>query len=107
MAAVFLESIHRAASDGKIAKAEPIEEITEPFCDKFEGTGTDAGGKTQRGSGYADGFYSHDSKEMGASICYMSKKRKSSNVSLTWIPENLGARESLGPISVAFCASVP
>ncbi len=30
-------------------------------CDKVEGTGTDAGGLTQRGSGYEDGIYYHDS----------------------------------------------
>lgn len=66
MAAIFFQAIKKAASDGKIVKAGDFE-ASEKDCDKFEGSGVDAGGKTQRGSGYEDGEYEHDSKEMGVS----------------------------------------
>lgn len=66
MAAVFFQAIKEAAADGKIAKPGNFE-AGPSRCDKFEGQGTDAGGRTQRGSGYEDGIYSHDSEDMGVS----------------------------------------
>ncbi|KFY17830.1 hypothetical protein V492_00359 [Pseudogymnoascus sp. VKM F-4246] len=63
MAAIFYQAINQAASDDKIVAAGDFG-AGEPFCDKFDGTGVDAGGKTQRGSGYEDQEYSHDSEEM-------------------------------------------
>ena len=67
LAAVFYQALNKAASDGKLAKAEPFDDSSEDFCDKDEGTGKEAGQKTQRGSGYDDSWYDHDSKEMGVS----------------------------------------
>lgn len=67
MAAVFLEAIKKAASDGMLVKPGDFD-VGSKTCDKFEGSGLDAGGKTQRGSGYEDGIYSHDSEEMGVSL---------------------------------------
>ena len=66
MAAVWYEWINKAISDGKL-KAPGEFTASKPNCDKFAGTGTDAGGMTQRGSGYDDGSYSHDSEAMGVS----------------------------------------
>lgn len=91
MAAVFLQAINRAASDGKMSAADMVD-IAEPYCDKFEGTGTDAGGKTQRSSGFADRAYSHDSTEMGVSklsvFRFDKNERQQVNktlVVLTWL----------------------
>jgi hypothetical protein len=67
MAAIWYEWINKAIDDGKIVKPGDFT-VSEPYCDKFGGSGVDAGGKTQRGSGYDDGQYSHDSEGMGVSI---------------------------------------
>lgn len=66
MAAMFYQAINDAHADGRLSKAGNFDR-GKPYCDKFEGSGTDAGGLTQRGSGWDDGVYSHDSKEMGVS----------------------------------------
>ncbi|KAH8895341.1 hypothetical protein GQ53DRAFT_855657 [Thozetella sp. PMI_491] len=65
MAAVFYRAINRAAAAGKIVQPAPIEATGPSSCDKFAGSGTDAGGLTQRGSGEDDGIYSHSSVERG------------------------------------------
>lgn len=67
MAAVFYKAINEAIAANKIVKAADFA-IGDPVCDKFAGTGIDAGGLTQRGSGHDDGIYYHDSEEMGVSI---------------------------------------
>lgn len=64
MASVFYNSIRRALRDNKVVKPGEMV-LGEGVCDKFEGTGTDAGGLTQRGSGYDDGIYYHKSEEKG------------------------------------------
>lgn len=69
MAAIWYEWINKAISDGKV-KAPGGFTASKSYCDKFSGTGADAGGKTQRGSGYDDGKYSHDSEGMGVSDIY-------------------------------------
>lgn len=73
MAAIWYKWINRAIEDGKIKKPGDFV-ATDPHCDKFAGSGTDAGGKTQRGSGYDDGKYSHDSEEMGVSILCLADR---------------------------------
>lgn len=68
MAAIFYAAIHKAISANKIVTAPALTTVPQTAtCDKFAGTGHDAGGKTQRGSGADDGIYKHDSSEMGAS----------------------------------------
>ncbi|KAF7550314.1 hypothetical protein G7Z17_g5812 [Cylindrodendrum hubeiense] len=64
MAYVFYKAINKAVSAEKIVESEEFTAGT-TTCDKFEGSGEDAGGYTQRGSGNHDGIYYHDSKEMG------------------------------------------
>ena len=67
MAAVFYQAIHRALAANTVVAAGDFS--TGPtICDKFAGTGIDAGGLTQRGSGYDDGIYYHDSVEKGVSV---------------------------------------
>ncbi|KUJ11379.1 uncharacterized protein LY89DRAFT_739567 [Mollisia scopiformis] len=64
MAAVFYQSITLALADNRIV-APVAFEAGPATCDKFGDSGIDAGGYTQRGSGYSDGIYYHDSEEMG------------------------------------------
>ena len=71
MAAVFYKAINQAIAANKIAKAADFA-TGDPVCDKFAGTGVDAGGLTQRGSGHDDGIYYHDSEEMGVSIDFIA-----------------------------------
>jgi hypothetical protein len=66
MAAIFYQAINEAIADGAIVAPEDFT-ISSPVCDKVAGTGRDAGGYTQRGSGYGDGIYYHDSVEEGVS----------------------------------------
>lgn len=70
MAAVFYKAINQAIATNKIVKAADFA-TGDPVCDKFAGTGVDAGGLTQRGSGHDDGIYYHDSEEMGVSVKFM------------------------------------
>ncbi|KAF4998528.1 hypothetical protein FDECE_11769 [Fusarium decemcellulare] len=64
MAAIWYKWINKAISDGKIVEPGDFD-AGDAYCDKFEGSGQDAGGRTQRGSGYEDGKYSHNSEGMG------------------------------------------
>ncbi|KAK0099309.1 hypothetical protein ONS96_008539 [Cadophora gregata f. sp. sojae] len=64
MAAVFYQSIMKALSDGRVVAPGPFT-VGPSTCDKFAGSGRDAGGWTQRGSGYDDGLYFHSSQEKG------------------------------------------
>lgn len=66
MAAVFYQAINKAISDNRIV-APGTFNLGSGTCDKFAGTGIDAGGRTQRGSGYDDGIYLHNSEEKGVS----------------------------------------
>lgn len=66
MAATFLEAIYNALNAGRVVAAAPFS-TGSSVCDKFAGSGIDAGGLTQRGSGYHDGIYYHGSVEMGVS----------------------------------------
>jgi hypothetical protein len=68
MAAVFYETINQALNANAVVAPGVLTLNTNTVCDKFAGTGVDAGGKTQRGSGSDDGIYYHDSKSMGVSI---------------------------------------
>lgn len=60
MATVFYHAIHEALDNNAIPATVPFS-VGASVCDKVEGTGVDAGGLTQRGSGYDDGIYYHDS----------------------------------------------
>ncbi|KAK7216223.1 hypothetical protein V2G26_004226 [Clonostachys chloroleuca] len=66
MAAAFYQAIHKALDDNRV-KAAPDFDTGDgkTGCDKFAGNGIDAGGLTQRGSGYDDGIYYHNSDDMG------------------------------------------
>ncbi|KAH8666554.1 family 3 carbohydrate esterase, partial [Xylariales sp. PMI_506] len=64
MASVFYNSIQSAIADNRIVAAGTFE-TGSSICDKVGGTGVDAGGLTQRGSGYDDGIYYHASTEEG------------------------------------------
>ncbi|KAF7556324.1 hypothetical protein G7Z17_g1541 [Cylindrodendrum hubeiense] len=64
MAAVYHQAISKALGNGDVVAAADFAEGPST-CDKVAGTGIDAGGKTQRGSGYGDGIYYHNSEEMG------------------------------------------
>lgn len=66
MAAVFYNAINQAITDNRIVAPGDFT-IGPSVCAKYGGTGVDAGGLTQRGSGYDDGIYYHDSEEMGVS----------------------------------------
>jgi hypothetical protein len=68
MAAAFYQAIHKALDDNRV-KAAPDFDTGDgkTGCDKFAGNGIDAGGLTQRGSGYDDGIYYHNSDDMGVS----------------------------------------
>lgn len=66
MAAIFYQSINQAISDNKIVTPGDFV-VGTSVCDKHTGTGLDAGGYTQRGSGYDDGIYYHNSAEEGVS----------------------------------------
>ncbi|KAJ3548060.1 hypothetical protein NM208_g1190 [Fusarium decemcellulare] len=64
MAAVYYNAINQALDDNRVV--EPGEFTTgSSVCPKYGGEGKDAGGLTQRGSGYSDGIYYHDSVESG------------------------------------------
>lgn len=52
--------------DNRIVTAGEMD-LGESVCDKVAGTGTDAGGLTQRGSGYDDDIFYHDSEEQTVS----------------------------------------
>lgn len=67
MAAVFYKAINQAASDGRLVVPGDFDQSTTTVCDKFAGTGTDAGGLTQRGVGEDDGIYYHKSQGMDVS----------------------------------------
>lgn len=75
MAAVFYKAINQAIAANKIVKAADFA-TGDPVCDKFAGTGVDAGGLTQRGSGHDDGIYYHDSEEMGVSFVVMANRTR-------------------------------
>ncbi|KAH7390083.1 family 3 carbohydrate esterase [Cadophora sp. MPI-SDFR-AT-0126] len=64
MASVFYNSILSAISDNRIVVPGEMV-LGSTVCDKVAGTGVDAGGLTQRGSGYDDGIYYHNSAEQG------------------------------------------
>ncbi|KAH8886185.1 family 3 carbohydrate esterase, partial [Thozetella sp. PMI_491] len=64
MAAAFYTAIYHAIDDNRLVTPGDFS-VGPSTCDKFAGTGIDAGGLTQRGSGYDDGIYYHDSEEMG------------------------------------------
>lgn len=66
MAYVFYAAINKAAADKKISTPGDFAAAS-PVCDKFGGTGIDAGGLTQRGVGDHDGIYIHNSQGMGVS----------------------------------------
>jgi hypothetical protein len=65
MAAIFYQAINEAIDDNVLVAPGNFT-TGETVCDKYAGSGTDAGGLTQRGSGYGDGIYYHDSTEEGA-----------------------------------------
>ncbi|KAM0342058.1 hypothetical protein ACHAPU_009786 [Fusarium lateritium] len=62
MAAVFYNAINKALDRKQVVQPGKFTEGSS-VCPKFAGSGTDAGGLTQRGSGYGDGIYYHDSVE--------------------------------------------
>ncbi|KAF4963513.1 hypothetical protein FSARC_8480 [Fusarium sarcochroum] len=62
MAAVFYNAISRALDRKQVVQPGKFTEGSS-VCPKFSGSGIDAGGLTQRGSGYDDGIYYHDSVE--------------------------------------------
>lgn len=64
MAAIFRRAIDTAAIDGRLRAPGGDFENSTQVCDKHAGTGIDAGGLTQRGSGADDGIYYYDSQEM-------------------------------------------
>jgi hypothetical protein len=64
MAAIFYKSIQQALSDSKIVSPGDFT-VSSGVCAKYAGSGTDAGGLTQRGSGYGDGIYYHESAPQG------------------------------------------
>ncbi|KAM0544199.1 hypothetical protein ACHAPJ_011950 [Fusarium lateritium] len=66
MGYIFYKAINKAADDGKIVKPSAEFGTGPSICDKFDGQGIDAGGKTQRGSGNHDGIYYHNSEEKGS-----------------------------------------
>lgn len=68
MAFIFYEAINKAIRAGKVLEPQAKFEQTSPICDKFSGTGIYPGGKTQRGTGFDDSVYRHDSEEMGVSF---------------------------------------
>ena len=68
MAAVFRQAISTSHRAGKLKKTSGPFEVSSGKCDKHEGSGSEAGGLTQRGSGADDGIYYHDSKEMPVSL---------------------------------------
>ncbi|KAH7320726.1 hypothetical protein B0I35DRAFT_500940 [Stachybotrys elegans] len=66
MAAVFYKAIMEAAAANKLVVPQPFS-AGPTVCDKFAGSGTDAGGLTQRGYGHDDGIYIHSSQQMPVS----------------------------------------
>ncbi|KAM0544829.1 hypothetical protein ACHAPJ_011660 [Fusarium lateritium] len=64
MAAVFYNAINKALDRKQVVEPGKFTEGSS-VCPKFSGSGIDAGGLTQRGSGYSDGIYYHDSVESG------------------------------------------
>jgi hypothetical protein len=71
MAAIFYQSITQALGDNKVVGPADFVAGLAP-CDKFAGSSIDAGGYTQRGSGYSDGIYYHDSKGIGVRSLLLS-----------------------------------
>jgi hypothetical protein len=67
MAAVFYNTINKALDRRQVVQPGKFTEGSS-ICAKFAGSGIDAGGLTQRGSGYDDGIYYHDSVESDVSI---------------------------------------
>lgn len=65
MANAFWYAIEQAAIDNMIPVAAEMEAIISNTCDKVYGSGTYAGGLTQKGSGLGDGIYYHDSEDKG------------------------------------------
>lgn len=73
MAWAIWVAIENANLDGLIKDAAPFEgTIPSTTCDKVFGSGTYAGGLTQRGSGIGDGIYYHDSQAMGVILTIYS-----------------------------------
>ncbi|KAJ3542499.1 hypothetical protein NM208_g4052 [Fusarium decemcellulare] len=64
MGYIFYKAINKAADAGKLVRPGDFG-TGSTVCDKFEGSGMDAGGLTQRGSGNHDGIYYHNSEEKG------------------------------------------
>ncbi|ETS78505.1 hypothetical protein PFICI_10567 [Pestalotiopsis fici W106-1] len=62
MANVWWTAIEEAAIDGLISAAGDMDTVSSNTCDKEYGSGTYAGGLTQRGSGVGDGIYYHESE---------------------------------------------
>lgn len=65
MAYVFFAAIMRALKDGSVKQPAPKSSEPDEGCDKKFANGIYAGGLTQVGSGWHDGTYEHESKEMG------------------------------------------
>ncbi|KAF4975545.1 hypothetical protein FZEAL_7691 [Fusarium zealandicum] len=60
MAAVYYNAINQALDDNRVVQPGKFTQGSS-VCPKYSGEGIDAGGLTQRGSGYSDGIYYHDS----------------------------------------------
>lgn len=67
MASIFRQAITTASRAKKLKAPSGDFESVSNVCDKHAGTGYEAGGLTQRGSGADDGIYFHDSQEMPVS----------------------------------------
>lgn len=68
MANTFWIAIEQAHSVGFITNPAPMDVASSATCEKTYGSGTYAGGLTQRGSGTGDGIYYHDSVEKGIAL---------------------------------------
>jgi hypothetical protein len=64
LAAGFHQAIQRAHEQGKIKPTTGGFTVSTGPCTKHAGSGIDAGGLTQRGSGADDDIYYHDSVEL-------------------------------------------
>ncbi|KAJ4255817.1 hypothetical protein NW757_004439 [Fusarium falciforme] len=74
MAGAFWSAIQKAEKENKLKDPLPADTSNDggKTCRKSPGDGVNAGSLTQRGSGYDDGTYEHDSQEMGALLTITS-----------------------------------
>ncbi|KAF5009941.1 hypothetical protein FDECE_3883 [Fusarium decemcellulare] len=74
MAGAFWSAIQKAEKENKFKDPLPADTSNDggKTCRKSPGDGVNAGSLTQRGSGYDDGTYEHDSQEMGALLTITS-----------------------------------